>query len=746
MLAAALGAAARAVAAGDDNAEQSCVLLELWTGFVCQASQEDAACLGPEPAAALVVMLAQAPDLAQQLLTPKVPVAVLSELLKTAAEGKVEGALLQILQYCSQQQQLHQVSSSLLSLVSAAPLPDTAEAAQARQQVIAQLLQQGCTPCTASAAALLHYLTQGGSRSSSAAKQQEQWQQLLAWLTSECRSAPVRAAAAGLMYELLALSQQQQLSALQSWQLYELLLSLQEEWKGPEHQALPAAAADALIQQQGQLPGGDATARVLQVWQHFAGRTGAAITELQSSSQQQVVCALVSSGAHDQALALVQQVPQHLGTLVEGWKQQQQEEQQQQVKDELLANTLQLAVQVGTLEAAAAAEHLLGLIQQQQHLQESSSGVLQVEVAEAVLQLLCQHGRVGPAGAWLLPMCKSPSAAAAFFSAAAKQPDAGQQEALKELRCVGGSMLPKELMMGGLDLLLESKDTVAVALIWEALQASHQGSACLLATLTSTHQQQLVELCCSSDHPASAASSFVPEQLAKEFMMCDTLPAESAARLMTAIARDREELQPCRAAVFLEVVQEQELVEAAANISTSSSSHRGRQANHASAELGTSPASVSDCVNTLRLVAQLCIRQLGGACSSSDVAEVEEAVDWVATLSPDILSPPAAGAALFAVWYGQQEQEKALISPVAAGVLGLSLYHAARKGSMLSAAGGWTAKPSMDSLVLDLALAAAAGAEQWDEGKGYLHSSAAITLTKNGHFLVIYYQICLAFA
>jgi hypothetical protein len=726
MLAASLGAAGRAAAAGGQNEEQLHLLIELWPEFISQASQEDAECLGREPAAALVMMLSQAPDLAQHLLTPKVPVAVISELLEAAAESKVKGALLQILQHCIKQQLLHQISLNLLSLVSAARLPATAGAAQARQQVLAQLLQQGCTPCTASAAALLHDLTQGGSSPSSAAKQQEQWQQLLAWLSSECRSAPVAAAAAGLIHQLLALSQQQQqLSADQSWQLYQLLLSCQEGWEGQEQQALPAAAADALIQQQGQVPGGESTARVLQVWQHFAGRTGAAITELQSSSQQQVVCALVSSGAHDQALDLVQQVPQQLGTLVEGWKQQQQEQQQEQVRDELLSKALQLAVQVGSLDAAVAAELLLDLIQQQQHVQQSSFGVLQAEVAEAVLQLLCQHGRVVPAGAWLLPVCKSPSAAATFFSAAVKQPDAGQQEALKELRGGGVSMLPKELMMGGLDLLLESKDAVAVALIWEALQASHQGSGCLLATLTSIQQQQLVKLCCSGSYPASAAPSFVPQQLAKGCMMCGTLPAESTARFITAIVRDREELQPCRAAVMLTLVQEQQLVEAAANISTSSSS-RGRQVSHAGAQVVTSQASAADCTEALRLVAEMCIVQLGGSSSSNDVAEVEEAVDWVGTLSPDILSPPAAGAALFAVWYGQQEQEKALISPVAAGVLGLSLYHAARKGSTLSATAGWTAKPSLDSLVLDLALAAAEGAEQWDEGKGYLLSSSSL--------------------
>jgi hypothetical protein len=190
------------------------------------------------------------------------------------------------------------------------------------------------------------------------------------------------------------------------------------------------------------------------------------------------------------------------------------------------------------------------------------------------------------------------------------------------------------------------------------------------------------------------------------------LSAQSAAEWMSALARDHEELQPCRAAVLLGVVGEDQLMGAGGSNSGARRSGDGSITGNVAAE------AVADIDGSLKLMAQLCLAQLGDTLSSTDVLEVQAAVDWVGRLSPHTLTPEAAAAVLFAVWYLQQQQQQGTpaISPVAAGVIGLALYHAARKGSTLSVSAGWTAKPSLDSLVLDLALAAAVRAGQWEEG------------------------------
>ena len=689
--------------------EQIAGLVELCSLVVATAKQNPEVVIDQGLGRSLLSALLATPAVADQLLVVDVPLRVVEVMLESAlASGDSKGLKL-LLQYCVDSDQLQQLPDELMAAAAGAPGPLLAGAAQLRLQVLEVLLQEGRVPSATAAATLVGYQQNG----------ELQWQQLLDWVATGCMSTPP-AAAAGFLWQLLSLrsSEQQQLSPEQSWQLYELLLSCQEGWKG-EQQGLPAAAADALIQQQGKA-GGKAADRVVVVWEHFAGRGGGRVIQLQPAGQRQVVFALVQVNADDGALALVQHVPQQLGALVAAWTEQKQQEGiVGHLHAELLARALQLTVEAGTSEAAAAAEQLLDLVKQQQ--QQAGAGLLHAEAAEAVLQLLCKHGRVGAAG-WLLQRCESPAAVVTFFSAGAKQPVAEQEKALVEFRMGVGSQLG--LLLAALTLLLPSKDAAAVGLLWEALQATKQDGAPLLSALTDTEQQQLIELCCSSSVLIAAAPSFTPQRLAQEAVMCN-LPAELAARLVTFMVRDHEELQPCRAAVILGMVDEEKLAEAGG----SSGSRQGSQA-----ECGEGAAASVKCAATVQLVAQLCLLQLGDTSSSDDIGEVEAAVDWVARLSPNILSPEAAAATLFAVWCFQQ-QKRTITSQVAAGVLGLSLYHAARKGDTLSAGSGWTAKPSLDSLVLDLALVAAAGAGKWEEGEAAASIPWALSFQVDSEFM-----------
>ena len=690
MLAAAVGTAAQAaVSPGGLNGKQLDVLLELWPQLV---TEDSCISIGSATAAALVMLMSQTPSVGQQLLTGELPVVMLQELLQAALTNKSDAALLELLQHCSNQKQLPQLPVDLLSSIAAAPLPAFPEAVQARQQVVGQLLQQGRVPSATASAALLRDVQQ--ARGSS---MQEQWQQLLGWLCAECRSCPAPAAASALLYQLLVSTQHQQASPDWSWQLYELLLSCQEGWEG-EHQGLPAAAADALIWQQGQLSrAGDG--RVLQVWKHYS--SSGDMIQLQPTSQQQVVTGLVKAGNHYQALALVQQVPQQLGTLVGGWREQQQQEGVGgQAGPELLEAAMQLAVKEGTAAAATAADTLVKLAREQQG---GKLGLVDGLAAD-VLQHLCIHGKVA-AAADLLPHCATADSVVQLFTAAAKQQEEEQQSIVDVIS------VKQQLLWAAFGQLLNARNAGAVGLLWQVLHGSKAEGAFTVGCLGRNQQLQLVELCCSISKGISAAPCFTPKQLAEDALDC-AIQAEAAARLISAMAKGREELQPCRAAVVLGLVMEDQLIAAGGSSSSSSSGSK-----HGWDEIADVPrssaAEMKECLDSVNIIARLCYGQLRSDIRSrgGDIAEVEEAVDWVAQLTPE-----GAAAALFATQYSSQ-QDGSSVSLLAAGVLGLSLYHAARKGDTLSAASGWTAKPSLDSLVLDLALVAAAGAGQWEEGK-----------------------------
>jgi hypothetical protein len=125
-----------------------------------------------------------------------------------------------------------------------------------------------------------------------------------------------------------------------------------------------------------------------------------------------------------------------------------------------------------------------------------------------------------------------------------------------------------------------------------------------------------------------------------------------------------------------------------------------------------STATTEDAVQASQLIARLCYMQLPqqqqGDASAEELSDVVN--NWVDRLSHD-----AAAAALFSTWYWSTPAAAAaavkgvlgvhLPSASSIGVLGLSLYAAARDG-----------RPSLSSLLLDLGLTAAAGARDWDRG------------------------------
>jgi hypothetical protein len=163
--------------------------------------------------------------------------------------------------------------------------------------------------------------------------------------------------------------------------------------------------------------------------------------------------------------------------------------------------------------------------------------------------------------------------------------------------------------------------------------------------------------------------------------------------LVNALAQQQFELQPAAAAVAVGLVSAEELTAAGADsISTDST------------------AISTDSIRASQIIAQLCYMQL----PLQGVADVEELSDTV-SVWVDKLSHAAAAAALFSTWYWSQTTNatggvataQTLQLPAASsiGVLGLSLYAAAPAG-----------KPTLSSLLLDLALNAAADARDWDRG------------------------------
>ena len=295
----------------------------------------------------------------------------------------------------------------------------------------------------------------------------------------------------------------------------------------------------------------------------------------------------------------------------------------------------------------------------------------------------------------------------------------------------------------------------------EGLQEQQQW----LAMLTMTGRDKLTLLCCCSSHHSSSKHLQLlpsPERLAWA-LVCSPkcLSKDAAVTLMNTLANGQPELQPAAMANLLELLQE------GATSQVDMGSAPSRQdlqaapdaaaaapaaARTVAAAGGVSKGGLEVGVIAVRsfLLAQMCYLQLSkaaleegdSAAGGVAVPSIAGSLGWVAELSKE-----TASAALFASWFWSQSAAAdagpaasflaAVLSPLeslsgnapkaaslssagfaaaawqlsipdgaAVGVLGLELYHASRQG-----------KPSLESLLLDLALLSAAAAGDWNEGK-----------------------------
>lgn len=717
-LAALVGAAK---AAADSNSASG-VLELVWSDTLQTAAGATANGfqLSKNAAAAVVAAIAASAGVADTLLGKSaLPAAVASELLQAAVNSGQAASIQRLLQHAEQHGLLQQLPPAWLrcaldhgTATAAEPSggsPSTSSGGLAfSRQAFAVLLQSGHVPGAAAAAALLQD-----------AGTEQQWEQLLDWLQQQCSTAPAATAHCFLCDLMLASVEKQPLQCY--WQLYQLLLACQQagSWP-PAQQGLPAAKCSALINHAAQEDAGlstaEATGRVLQLWQHFSTSRqplALAITELGCTSQRAVTSVLVASGQNEAALQLAEQSPALLQPVATAWQQQ-----QVHVDPRLLIEALQLAGKQDSPEAAGAAEQLLEMLEQQQPVQVWAA---LAGTAVQLVQLLSLHDRLAPAYQLLVGhiVGKVKPAVAAPAIAAFTQ-TAVRQQAIELVSQVVESQQAKQqqaLLLPALELLLAGQHAAAVAVLLHILQHStaagqHQQ---LLPNLLSTQQLlQLVNLSCSSSSTDSAARSASnhtviclpsPYNLSQQWLSSGVaLPRELAALLVNTLAQ-QPELQPAKAAVLLGLVTEQDLAAAAAGPHDSSSKHKSSQ--------HTEVSGLEVLQHSQVIIAQLCLSQLPEQDSG---CEIEQAItEWASRLTGEAMA-----AALFSAWYCAQPAAgsttsiaagSAVASAPAASAVGelcLALYHAAK------AAG--KGRASMDRLQLDLALAAAADAANWDEG------------------------------
>jgi hypothetical protein len=681
-------------------------LRQVWPSVLQLASIEHSSkgCLSDDAAAAAAAAVAASKAVADLLLgDAALPTVLLVQLLQAAVDSKNSSAVQQLLAHAEQHQLLQQLPPTLLlAAVGASSSTDAAAGAGYAQQAVELLLQQGQAPDATAAASLLPG-TAGG---------EDEWQQLLAWLQQQCSTAPA-AAAHGLLCDMLLASASKQ-TADQTWQLYQLLQSCQEAGSWPAaQQGVPAAAASAVVEQQG-YASSDSSSRVMQLWD--TQQEAAARQKLTTAALTAVVSAFVTSEQHAAALQLVaQQDGALLVPLATMW-------QQQVPSTDVLVQALQqlcaFSSHLGNAAAADVAEQLLALLEQQQALQQAVQA--QPTTAVQLVQLLSEQSKLAVALTVVSCLLETssgdadavaPAVAALVRAAVSAQRDDLQQQVVDLLLQQPADVEQQQaVLLAGLDQLLASKQAAAVGLLLHVLQTSAKEQQQLPALLEPLQLEQLVVLCCSAASSSSSSSGGVfglpmPLGLAQQCVDASSsstsatvVPPAITVSLVNALAQQHPELQPAAAAVALSLVSAEELTAAGADSISNDSA-----------------ATSAVAVQASQLIAQLCYMQLPQQGSnSSDVEELTDSVSiWV-----DKLSHEAAAAALFSSWYWSQPAAAAAAAgsagpapaiqlPAASsiGVLGLSLYIAARHG-----------KPSLSSLLLDLALTAATDARDWDRG------------------------------
>jgi hypothetical protein len=534
-----------------------------------------------------------------------------------------------------------------------------------------------------------------------------------------------------------------------SWQLYELLLQLQQQpaWQQQQATGLSVKACDALIlQQQEPEHSADSAARVLQLLLHSAGHSssGAGLQasvqcyeQLSSSSQQAVLAAAVRLGHHEEVLQLALQT----GAAEDTFQQLLNLWQGQQHLPASAAAAAAAAISAGSggkqLEAAAAEvdrdygsppaatvllaateaslqlQSVPAVTQLLQLLQRAAAGsslsqLLTSQQVEQCVQLLCLSSGTGTGSqaAWeaaqqLVNDCLLDSAVmsgvaritattVASYAAAAAAVVKDSTTCQQQLQRMAGPAV----LVQAIRELASKADAAGTVLLLEAVLsgiASQQlQTQEVLQCLTGDSLQQLLGLLCRDSNSMPAA-----EQLVR-FWMCTggrQLPQAAAIALLDAYGKHRSALQPGSAAVLLGAVSFPQLAPATVN---SNSQQQQQQA--------AAKGSADACRSSTELIAQICAglsypaTTPGGPAAAAAAGAVEDTA-WV-----DDLSSPAAAAALFSCWFWQQPTDPGLL---------LLLYSRARQGP-------GSAKPSLEGLLLDLGLAAAGRAADWHTGRGVL--------------------------
>jgi hypothetical protein len=711
--AAVTGAAAAAAAQTMDRGSTD-ALRQLWPSVLPSASSEQTSTelLPKDAAAAVVAAVAVSTPVADLVLgSAALPSVLLVQLLQAAVDSKQTKAAQQLLAHAEQHQLLQQLPPTLLlAAVRQSSSTDATARIGYAQQAVELLLQQGQVPDAAAAVSLLP----------GTAAAEDQWQQLVAWLQQQCSTAPAPAAYRLLCDMLLASASKQ--TADQTWQLCRLLQSCQEADSWPAaQQGLPAVVTSALIQQQAAAAASsDSSRRVLHLWD--TQQQAAAGQKLTTSALAAVMSALVASKQHAAALQLVaQQDAALMVPLAAMWR-------QQVPSTDVLVQALQQlcadSSRLGSAAAANVAEQLLTLLEQHQALQQA----VQAQPATAVqlVQLLSEQSKL--AGALRLVSCMletalvdadavAPAVAALVKAAAGAQHGDLQQQVVDLLLQQPADVEQQQaVLLAGLDQLLASKQAAAVGLLLHVLLSSTKEQQQLPLLLEPVQLEQLVVLCCSAASSSTSSSVFGlprPLQLAEQCIESSSTSPAITVSLVNALAQKHPELQPAAAAVAFGQVSAEDVTAAGADSISSGSA-----------------AVSANAVQASQLIAQLCYMQLSQHGSTiADVEELSGAVSsWV-----DKLSHEAAAAALFSTWYwsqptataGSAGTAPAIQLPAASsiGVLGLSLYAAARDG-----------KPSLSSLLLDLALTAAADARDWDRGAlaGILQACNAFSRQASG--------------
>jgi hypothetical protein len=277
--------------------------------------------------------------------------------------------------------------------------------------------------------------------------------QMLSWLQQLGRKQEQPAAAfAALLQQMLSHTLTFEVPRKQSWQLYQLLLELQQQpsWQQLGLTGLTAAACDALIQQQREPAWyGTGASNVLQLLQHASSSSSNSsdtaaqkqavssdvYAELSRSSQLLVLVALVRLGRHADVLQLLQQTQQglqQLPTLISVWAAQQQQQQSQPgaaaeatmsfsddegEPQQLLQSASRLATRVrGTPVTLQVLQQALAVTLQDSQLQQS----------EQLVQLMQQVARSssmpelfldGQLEQYLLLLCQDSSSSSGFDTA-----------------------------------------------------------------------------------------------------------------------------------------------------------------------------------------------------------------------------------------------------------------------------------------------------------------------------------------